>query len=63
MGWVVPRFKNWAEAAKGEEALEALFVVFLTCLCDSEAVPDMEGWEVMIERPMSGRMLKRFIRN
>jgi ferric-chelate reductase len=63
MGWVVPHFRAFAEAAKRDSNLELRFTVFVTCLCDPEAVPDIEGLEVTIERPVPGRMLKRFIRN
>jgi ferric-chelate reductase len=62
MGWVVPHFRAFAKAARREEGLEVRFTVFVTCLCDPEAVPDIDGLQVTIERLVPGRMLKRFIR-
>jgi ferric-chelate reductase len=61
--WFAPHLAALARAAARPEAQVDLHIsVFVTCLCDPEAVPDIPNSLVTMERPEARAMLEQFIR-
>jgi hypothetical protein len=58
--WFAPYLMDIAHmAAKQGSGLDLHITVFVTCLCDPEAVPDIPNMDVIIERPSASALLAK----
>ena len=59
--WVAPMLMDIATAAAGCSSLDLHFSIFVTCLCDPEAVPPIPNSVVTMERPPAHQLLNTMI--
>lgn len=59
--WVAPMLIDIAAAVAGSSSLDLHFSIFVTCLCDPEAVPPIPNSVVTMERPPAHQLLNDMI--
>lgn len=59
--WVAPMLMDIAAAVAGCSSLDLHFSIFVTCLCDPEAVPPIPNSVVTMERPPARQLLDTMI--
>lgn len=60
MNWFSPMLLEIARTAKGS-SVDLHMSIFVTCLCNPEAVPNIPNCDVTIERPAVHRLLHDFV--
>ena len=61
MHWVAPMLADIATVVAGCPSLDLHFSIFVTCLCDPEAVPQIPNSVVTMERPTAQQLLSDMI--
>ena len=59
--WVAPMLMDIATVVAGCPSLDLHISIFVTCLCDPEAVPPIQNSVVTIERPTARQLLNDMI--
>ena len=59
--WVAPMLMDIATVAAGCASLDLHISIFVTCLCDPEAVPPIPNSVIMAERPAARQLLSDMI--
>jgi ferric-chelate reductase len=59
--WVAPMLMDIATALAGSSSLDLHISIFVTCLCDPEAVPPIPNSVVTMERPSAQQLLNDMI--
>jgi ferric-chelate reductase len=59
--WVAPMLVDIATVVAGCPSLDLHFSIFVTCLCDPEAVPRIPNSVVTMERPTAHQLLSSMI--
>ena len=63
LAWFAPALRRLARAvAAPGTGLDLHVSVFVTCLCDPDAVPDIPNCDVSVFRPSVGRVLRALVR-
>jgi len=60
MNWFSPMLIEIARAAKGS-SIDLHISIYVTCLCNPEAVPNIPNCDVSVERPTVHRLLNDFV--